>query len=162
MANNAYYDFLPKFNRFEAVEVVTFQNVSSPGGPYGTKRGGDLSAEQQGLLSTHSNGRIPVGYTIVAVFLGLQIIIALIILIRFLRETAVTRIGDPWQAMAQVSSDDSDTGIKKVFALSRRTNVDRSAVAKELEAKNQDRMRVGVEGVNGTVRLRRKDGTGTV
>ncbi|EPS39544.1 hypothetical protein H072_6689 [Dactylellina haptotyla CBS 200.50] len=154
MASNAYYDFAPRFNRIEDENslVTYFQNVSSPGGPYGTKRGGEWSSEQQGLLSGHFNGKVAVGYTIVAVFLGLQILVAFIILVRFMLETKVTRIGDPWQALAQVSSDYGDE-ISSIFALSRKTNTTRNAVAQELEDKHRERTRVGVEEVDGSVKL---------
>ncbi|KAK6510833.1 Mitochondrial outer membrane protein iml2 [Arthrobotrys conoides] len=144
IASNAYYNNLKLLPRHETVSVVTFQNVSSPGGPYGTRRGGKYSLEQQGLFSSRVRGRFPVGYSIVAVVLGLQIILAAIILVRFLRETTLTRIGDPWQALAQVASEEFE-GLETILELSKRVDTDREAVAKEMKILGVDETLVGVE-----------------
>jgi len=152
IASNVYYDYLQRLDRFDNATIVQFQNVSSPGGPYGTRRGNsEFAGEQQGLLSVYVKGRFPVGYTIVAVLLVIQTILAFLVLLRFLQETAITRIGDPWQTLAHVASDEYD--INDIFELSRKIGIDRSTIDKELETKNQHLIRVGIESHSGTTRL---------
>ncbi|KAK6540878.1 Mitochondrial outer membrane protein iml2 [Orbilia ellipsospora] len=161
VANNAYYEYLQKFDRFSNATIVQFLNVSSPGGPYGTRRGtGGFANEQQGFLSVYVKGRFPVGYVIVVVLLVLHTILAFIILVRFLQETAITRIGDPWQTLAQVASNQFE--IENMFELSRKTNVDRSAVEKELRAQEKHNLRVGIQSYKDTVRLAKAGSSDTV
>ncbi|KAK6360164.1 Mitochondrial outer membrane protein iml2 [Orbilia blumenaviensis] len=144
VASNAYYSNLQTFSRNETVSLVTFRNVSSPGGPYGTRRGGEYALLQQGLFSTQVEGSFPVGYAIVAIVLGLQIIISAVILARFLRETNLTRIGDSWQALAQIAGEEFE-GMEAILEVSRRIDADRAAVAKEMKNMGVDETRVGVE-----------------
>ncbi|KAK6511428.1 Mitochondrial outer membrane protein iml2 [Arthrobotrys musiformis] len=145
VASNAYYASLPEFTRYEIVSLNVFQNVSSPGGPYGTRRGGKYSQEQQGLFSTYVKGRLPIGFTIIAVVVGLQIILSAIIVVRFLQETTLTRIGDPWQAVAQVAADTDEFGdLFTILELSKRVDTDREAVAKEMKILGVDEKLVGV------------------
>ncbi|EPS44768.1 hypothetical protein H072_1242 [Dactylellina haptotyla CBS 200.50] len=161
VASNAYYDRLKQLTRREKVSLVAFQNVSSPGGPYGTRRGGDLAQEQQGIFSAQVKGQFPVGYAIVAIVLGVQIVLATIILIRFLRETSLTRIGDPWQALAQVASEEID-GMDAILEVSKKMSSDRKAAAKEIEALGVQDTRVGIEPYAGSAKLtQRRNGMTT-
>ncbi|KAF3158973.1 Mitochondrial outer membrane protein iml2 [Orbilia oligospora] len=159
IASNAYYNNLQLLPRQETVSVVTFQNVSSPGGPYGTRRGGEYSLKQQGLFSNRVKGRFPVGYSIVASVLCFQIILAAIILVRFLRETTLTRIGDPWQALAQVSTEEFE-GLETILELSKRVDTDREAVAKEMKSLGVDETLVGVEQHDRSTKLIHRGGRG--
>ncbi|KAF3917655.1 hypothetical protein AA313_de0207659 [Arthrobotrys entomopaga] len=160
VASNIFYDYLPKLDRSENVTVVAFLNVSSPGGPYGTRRGTDFSINREladldpGSLNAYVKGRFPVGYTIVAVLLGVQIILAMVILLRFHSETVLTRIGDSWQAVAQVASD--KFGLDEILDLSRRVDADRTAVAKELDSKYVDKTCIGVVQQDGAVTLSKR------
>ncbi|KAK6537464.1 hypothetical protein TWF694_011649 [Orbilia ellipsospora] len=163
IASNAYYDNFSLFDKFGNVTTVVFQNASSPGGPFGTRRGSGspFQDEQLGLLSTYVKGRFPVGYTIVAVMLGLQIILAMVIIARFMRETKLTRIGDPWQALAQVASTDDDIrSISAILEASRRVGADRATVAGEFEARGESDTRVGMEQQGESSILRRRRGGG--
>ncbi|KAF3916778.1 hypothetical protein ABW20_dc0108107 [Dactylellina cionopaga] len=159
IASNAFYDTLPLFDRFDNISMVSFRNVSSAGGPYGTRRGSNLefSDEQLGLFSNYVKGRFPVGYAIIAVVLGCQIILTAIIFIRFMRETELTRIGDPWQALAQVASGELE-GLSAILEASRKVRADRETVAKEVEIMGEDGTRVGVEQHDGSAHLRRRTG----
>ncbi|EPS44714.1 hypothetical protein H072_1299 [Dactylellina haptotyla CBS 200.50] len=151
IASTAYSEYLQKFDRFENATIVQFHNVSSPGGPYGTRRGSQQSSKEFSLLAGDTEARFPVGYVVIAVLLVVQTILAFLILIQFLRETSVTRIGDPWQALAQVSSEGLE--IESIFEMSRKVHADRSTIGKELEAEERNRMRVGIEPYGGSVRL---------
>ncbi|KAF3925980.1 hypothetical protein ABW20_dc0107117 [Dactylellina cionopaga] len=157
IASNAYYDNLRKFNRREVVSVSNFQNVSSPGGPYGTRRGGEYALDQQGVFSTYVKGRIPVGFALVATATSLQLVIAIIILVRFVRETSLTRLSDPWQALAQVASEDIEN-IKTILELSRRIDIDRDAVDKKLKDLDAQNTPVGLEQHNGSAELIQREG----
>ncbi|KAF3935461.1 hypothetical protein ABW20_dc0108432 [Dactylellina cionopaga] len=158
IASNAFYSHLLQLTRRELVSVIKFQNVSSPGGPYGTRRGGEFVLEQQGLLSEYVKGRFPVGYTVVAVILAVQIIVAAAIFVRFTRETSLTRIGDSWQAVAQVVSGGFE-GIDVILAVSKKVSSDRGTVAKELEALGADKTHVGVEEQGGSAKLTQRKGS---
>ncbi|KAF3934647.1 hypothetical protein ABW20_dc0103067 [Dactylellina cionopaga] len=68
VASNIYYEYLPAFDRSAEVTMALFQNVASPGGQYGTRRG---------------SGDFPVGFTRVAILFGLQMTLAVMLLIRF-------------------------------------------------------------------------------
>ncbi|KAK6542324.1 Mitochondrial outer membrane protein iml2 [Orbilia ellipsospora] len=154
VASTAYYEFLQKLDRLDNATVSQFRNVSSPGGPYGTRRGsnpGNFSTAGYSLIGSYPEDHFPTGYVIIAVVLVFQTIIAFIILLRFLQETSVTRIGDPWQTLAQVASGDFE--IESILELSRKTQSKRSTIAEDLEAKNKDNVRVGIEPHNGSVRL---------
>ncbi|KAF3315284.1 Mitochondrial outer membrane protein iml2 [Orbilia oligospora] len=159
IASNAYYNNIQLLPRQETVSVVSFQNVSSPGGPYGTRRGGEYALEQQGLFSNRVRGRFPVGYSIVASVLGFQIILAAIILVRFLRETTLTRIGDPWQALAQIATEEFE-GLETILELSKRVDTDREAVAKEMKSLGVDETLVGVEQHDRSAKLIHRGGRG--
>ncbi|KAK6544688.1 Mitochondrial outer membrane protein iml2 [Orbilia ellipsospora] len=152
IASNAYYDRLKQLTRRENISLVAFQNVSSPGGPYGTRRGGKFALEQQGIFSARVKGQFPVGYAIVAIILGVQIVLATIILIRFLRETSLTRLGDPWQALAQVASEEID-GMHVILEVSKKMNSDRNAATKEIETLGVEDTRVGIEPYAGSAKL---------
>ncbi|KAK6537212.1 Mitochondrial outer membrane protein iml2 [Orbilia ellipsospora] len=152
LLSNAYYDYIQRFNRFENISMIAFQNVSSPGGPFGQRRG-----SSDDLLDSHSD--FPVGYTIVAVALGLHIIFTGIVFILFIKQTTLTRIGDPWQALAHVVPDDSED-VHNIIAQSRNVGADRTTVKNELEVVNGHRTQVGIGNDHGLVRLtRRADGS---
>ncbi|KAF3917936.1 hypothetical protein ABW20_dc0109758 [Dactylellina cionopaga] len=147
--SNAYYEYIQKFDRFDNISTVVFQNVSSPGGLYGTRRGS--FNDQEGGFNN-----FPVGYAIVAVVLVVHTILAFIIFIRFITGTVLTRLGDPWQALAQVASRDFE-GIENLLDLSRKLHADRTTVSKELETIHENGVHVGMEHYNGSVKLTRKD-----
>ncbi|KAK6356134.1 Mitochondrial outer membrane protein iml2 [Orbilia javanica] len=157
IASTAYYSKLQVLTRQETVSVVTFQNVSSPGGPFGTRRGGEYALEQEGLFSNYVKGRFPVGYTIVAAVLGFQIILAAIVLVRFLRETTLTRIGDPWQALAQVAAEEFE-GLETILEISKRVDSDREAVVNTMKSLGVDETLVGVEQHDQSVKLTHRSG----
>ncbi|KAF3914950.1 hypothetical protein ABW20_dc0109741 [Dactylellina cionopaga] len=145
IASNAYYDTFQTLDRAELVSTASFLNVSSPGGPFGTRRGGEFESEQQGgYFNTRIKGRFPVGFAIVAVVLGVQIILAAVIMLRFLAETRLTRIGDPWQAIAQVAEEEFD-GLDVIFEVSRKINAHRQDVADKMKSMGYDENRVGLE-----------------
>ncbi|KAK6527647.1 Mitochondrial outer membrane protein iml2 [Orbilia ellipsospora] len=154
IASNAYYDLVQKLDRSENVTVTTFHNVSSPGGPYGTRRGSnEFSNEQAGLFSDYIRGGFPVGYTIVAVVLAIQIIVAAAIFVKFALETTLTRVGDSWQALAQVNSEDLPA-LDLFMRLSRKTNSNRSAITKEVAAAGMKKTRVYMHNNNGVSKLK--------
>ncbi|EPS39512.1 hypothetical protein H072_6612 [Dactylellina haptotyla CBS 200.50] len=143
-ATTAYYDLLQKLERLELVTIRSFQNVSSPGGPYGTRRGGTYAVQQGGLFATYVHGKVPVGYVIVVVVLAAQLLLVAAVLVFFIRETKFTRIGDPWQALAQIATGDV-AGVETAFEVSKQVDSKRDAVEKKLENLGHNEIRVGVQ-----------------
>ncbi|KAF3917528.1 hypothetical protein AA313_de0200414 [Arthrobotrys entomopaga] len=157
IASITYYDMAQKLERLDLINYNTFRNVSSPGGPYGTRRGGTYAVLQGGLFATYVSGQIPVGYVLVAVVLGVQLILVTVIFTLFIRETTFTRIGDPWQAVAQVATKDV-AAMETILDIGKQVDTRRNAVEKELENLGQHGMRVGVEQqAGGSTRLNQRD-----
>ncbi|KAK6543624.1 Mitochondrial outer membrane protein iml2 [Orbilia ellipsospora] len=158
IASTAYYDQLQRLERLGSTYLNSFRNVSSPGGPFGTRRGGTYAIQQGGLFATYVKGQVPVGYTVVVVVLAAHLIIVAIILIRFIKETTFTRIGDPWQALAQVATQDV-AAVGTALQIGRQVESRRDAVDKELENLGQHVTRVGVEQqLSGSTRLNQRGG----
>ncbi|KAF3933501.1 hypothetical protein ABW20_dc0104812 [Dactylellina cionopaga] len=156
VASNAFYDNFLQLTRVEPIVMSVFRNMSSPGGPYGTLRGGAFAQEQEGLLSNYVGGRFPVGYTIVAALLVLQVIAVGIILLRFLRETALTRIGDAWQALIDVASEEFED-LETVVGLSKQIGAKRADINEELQNLREKDVQVGLEQKDGSARLIRRN-----
>ncbi|KAK6537317.1 Mitochondrial outer membrane protein iml2 [Orbilia ellipsospora] len=159
IASNAYYSNFQQLPRQEPVTAVSFLNVSSPGGPFGTRRGGSYALEQAGLFADYVGGKFPVGFTIVAVVLGCQLILALVVFVRFVRETSLTRIGDPWQSLAQIASEEFE-GLDVILKVSKKIKSDREAVSNELTALGADKTCVGLKQEGGSTKLTSRNAGG--
>jgi hypothetical protein len=86
-----YYAHLSQFDKADNVSIVSFANVNSPGGPFGRKR----TATPRGLIA-------------VVALTAAHTILAAVVAARFWIQTTSSRIGDGWQAIAQVASSDID------------------------------------------------------
>lgn len=86
LAGIEYYNRLQQFDKSDPVSQVFFVDAITPGGAYGQRR-----------------TTLPYGFIAVMAFLVFHMILVFIITIRFIAQTAVTRIGDTWQAIAQVA-----------------------------------------------------------
>ncbi|KAK6527465.1 hypothetical protein TWF694_004454 [Orbilia ellipsospora] len=156
IASGTYYDNLHLMDRIVEAGTVSYKNVSSPGGPFGTRRGGELAELQEGWFSGFIQGRFPVGFAIISATLGLHFIIVFVVFVRFQRETSLSRIGDPWQAVTQISEEDEDLGY--IFEVCRMAKSGRDSVRELLERRKAEKVLVGLQrdrdGVSSSLRRR--------
>ncbi|KAK6523221.1 hypothetical protein TWF694_006113 [Orbilia ellipsospora] len=150
LLSNVYYDTFSKFDKFANVSLVNFQNVSSPGGPFGQRRG---SGDPDSGFDDY-----PLGYTIVAAALLLHLLLTTIVFALFMRKTAWTRIGDSWQALAQVVSDGGFADVRHIIEHSLLTYSDRETVKQELKDVKKRRVQMGIVGLHDAVKLVRRGG----
>ena len=92
LAGIDYYKYVGQFDKSDDVSMVSFINVNTPGGPLGTRR-----------------TDTPRGLTLVVVLIAIHTTLVAVVAVRFWRQTTSSRIGDDWQAIAQVAL--SDIGI---------------------------------------------------
>ncbi|RYP53572.1 hypothetical protein DL770_010987 [Monosporascus sp. CRB-9-2] len=89
LAGIEYYAHLGLFNKFANVSTVSFVTVQTPGGQFGQKRAA------AGL-----------GFIAVMTLLAVHTALVTIVSVRFWVQASDTRIGDDWQAIAQVALSD--------------------------------------------------------
>ncbi|KAK6531915.1 hypothetical protein TWF694_003078 [Orbilia ellipsospora] len=152
LLSTAYYNYLAQFEKYANISITTFQNVSSPGGPFGQRRGSDHHYTAYDAF--------PVGYTIVAITLGLHILFTTVAFLLFMSQTRWTRIGDTWQAVAHVVDHGGFSDVRHLLAHSQLTYSDRETVKKELETGRGKAVQMGIVGANGAVKLVRRGGRG--
>lgn len=92
LAGIDYYNYLAQFDKSDNVSMVSFVNANTPGGPLGKRR-----------------TATPRGLTMVTVLSVVHTTLVVTAALRFWSQTTNSRIGDSWQAIAQVAL--SDIGI---------------------------------------------------
>ncbi|RYP68616.1 hypothetical protein DL771_006588 [Monosporascus sp. 5C6A] len=86
LAGIEYYNQLGQFDKSDNVTIVSFVNAYTPGGPFGQKR-----------------ATTPWGFGAVIILLISNTMVVAVVTIRFFMQVTVSRIGDGWQAIAQVA-----------------------------------------------------------
>lgn len=87
MAGLAYYDALPAFDKNATIAQTTWVLHNTPGGAFGFRR-----------------NLIPAGFIAVACIVAYHLLVVLAIFRLFMAHSKLSRLGDPWQAIAHVAS----------------------------------------------------------
>jgi hypothetical protein len=138
LAGIEYADRLQQFDKSDNVSMTYFVSTITPGGPLGQRR-----------------TATPWGFFTVIIVLVIHTLLVVVVTARFLIEVSVSRIGDNWQAIAQVGLSDVpalEKGLKDVM----KEGAERDVVKKivEEEESNTSACRVYVNHETGTLRLR--------
>ncbi|KAN0115272.1 hypothetical protein V8E51_004816 [Hyaloscypha variabilis] len=92
-----YYSYLSQFDKIDNVSMVSFVNSNTPGGEFGQRR-----------------TATPPGLTTVTVLSVVHTVLVTVVAVRFWSQTTSSRLGDTWQAIAQVALSDIGT-LKKIL-----------------------------------------------
>lgn len=103
LAGIQYYNWLGQFNKSDTVSMVSFVDLLTPGGALGQPR-----------------VDIPSGLVAVIALLAFHLLLVAAVAVRFWKSTHISRIGDNWQAIAQVALSEVQNlkqGLKDAMAL---------------------------------------------
>jgi len=159
LASVHYYDRLNTYEKTTNATVTEFGSHQFAKGPYDWNYNATIKARGESYYPHFSYSwhyRVAPFYTLVLTLLFVHELNVLCIFLWFMKSTKFSRLGDPWQAIAQVVAGEETS---RVVELSAQMSTNRRVVYRELQSTGFEHVKVGLgTGEDGKIILRRHDG----
>lgn len=149
LASLQYYDRLPEYTKETSASITNFGAHLAARGPYRWDLNVNRSIEIDGFIVDAQfdkeytwKGKIPPFFTLTLVFVVIHYFVVVSISFWFIKESKLTRLGDPWQAITQVTAGDQSS---RLLEVSRSVHVDRQAAQMEIKKMGLDQTCVGIK-----------------